>query len=169
MKISLVGYMGSGKTSLGKKLAVKMDLPFIDLDQELEKLQGETVSEMILNRGELFFRKLERQHLEKVLALPEFVLATGGGTPCYYDNMQLINSKSLSFFLRMSVRDLYQNLLAHRRERPLIAHLNDKELQEFIAKHLMERNPIYNRAIFSIDPKLVHIEERLKAIEELIA
>lgn len=160
--------MGAGKTSLGKALAQSLKLPFYDLDHLIAEEQGDSVSEIILNKGELFFRKLERQVLEKALTRESFVLAQGGGTPCYYDNMELINSHSVSIYLERSIADLLAVLSEDRKERPLIAHLNDADLQEFIAKHLFERRDFYEKAIFKVSQKQKDHEERLNAVLEYL-
>jgi len=169
MKISLLGYMGAGKTSLGQQLALHLQVPYLDLDHIIEQKSGETVSELILNRGELYFRKLEREVLEETLAKDSFVLALGGGTPCYYDNMELINRSSMSVYLERSVKDLYEILAKDRRERPLIAHLSDSDLQEFIAKHLFERREFYEKAIFKVPQKQKELPERMDSILQYLA
>ncbi len=168
MKISLLGYMGAGKSTLAKELSLTLQLPFIDLDARIAEKQGESVSEIILNRGELFFRQLERDLLEEALEQPNFVLSLGGGTPCYYDNMSLINSKSLSIYIEKSIGDLYEVLKEDRRERPLIAHLDDKDLKEFIAKHLFERRDFYERGILKVPQKQKTKAEALKTITDYL-
>lgn len=169
MKISLLGYMGAGKSTLAQRLALDLDLPLRDLDQLIEQREGETVAELIFNRGEIYFRKLERQVLEEVLLEDSFVLALGGGTPCYYDNMKLINKFSVSVYLEASIAQLYQVLSADRRERPLIAHLADDDLKEFIAKHLFERRDYYEQAILKVRAKQNSTEERLQVIKDYLA
>lgn len=156
--------MGAGKSSLGNALAQSLNLPFYDLDHLIAEEQGDSVSEIILNKGELFFRKLERDVLEKALTKDAFVLAQGGGTPCYYDNMELINSHSVSIYLERSIGDLLAVLSEDGKERPLIAHLDDADLQEFIAKHLFERRDFYERAIFKVSQKQKDPAERLEAV-----
>lgn len=164
MKISLLGYMGAGKSSLGQSLALKLDLPFIDLDEQIAAKAGQSVSELILNKGEIYFRQIEREVLLNCLQLPSFVLALGGGTPCYFDNMQKLNANSTSFYLEKSIGDLFEVLQKDRRERPLIAHLEDDDLKEFIAKHLFERRNFYEQAIFKVSQKQKDPNERLETI-----
>lgn len=169
MKISLLGYMGSGKSTLGRELAAKLELPFKDLDQLIADRYQASVSELILNKGELFFRKVEREILEEVLREPNFVLALGGGTPCYYDNMELLNRNSLTVYLERSIADLYTTLAEDRVERPLIAHLADADLKEFIAKHLFERREFYEKAIFKLKQEQKEPAERLQYLLQLLA
>ncbi len=169
MKISLLGYMGSGKSTLARHLALQLDLPLKDLDQLIEQEEGESVSEIIFNRGEIYFRKLEREMLEAVLQEESFVLALGGGTPCYYDNIELVNKFSLSVYLEATIPQLYNVLSQDRRERPLIAHLADEELKEFIAKHLFERRDYYEKAILKIPAKQNSLEDRLEAIQAYLS
>ncbi len=138
--------MGSGKSTVGPELAARLQVPFIDLDSEIEAQTGYTITETILNKGELFFRKLEREKLQEVLQRERFVLSTGGGTPCYYDNIDLINKHSISVYLQYRVPDLYNRLEANKTDRPLIAHLEGDGLREFIGKHLFERAPYYERS-----------------------
>ena len=168
MKISLVGYMASGKTSLGQQLALRLGLPFIDLDKMIEQREGATISDLIFNKGELYFRNLEREVLLECLQEDKFVLALGGGTPCYFDNMDQLNQSSISFYLERSIRDLYESLNKDRNDRPLIAHLQAEELKEFIAKHLFERREFYEKAIFKISQKQKSIDERLDSIQTFL-
>ncbi len=168
MKITLIGYMGAGKSSLGQALAQELHLPFFDLDSEIEKDTGYTITETIFNKGELFFRKLEREHLLKLLNRKEFVLSTGGGTPCYYDNIEEINRQSLSIYLKYGVKDLYERLEGEQSERPLIAHLEGPALREFIGKHLFERNLYYEKATQVINAKNQETNDILKTIKKLV-
>lgn len=145
--IALVGYMGSGKTKHGKKLAQLLHWPFIDLDAAIEAHAGQRITELVETRGELYFRKLERQMLESALmAKHPYVLSVGGGTPVYYNNMELLLDACTVIYLQGNVGALYQRLVNNRNHRPLIAHLPDEDLKEFIAKHLFERNPVYMQA-----------------------
>jgi shikimate kinase len=145
--IALVGYMGSGKTKLGKKLAQLLQWPFIDLDAAIEEFDQTNISELVTQRGELYFRKLERQILEQILTkTTPYVLSVGGGTPVYYNNMTLLLESCTVVYLQGNVGTLFQRLVNNRHERPLLAHLPEEELKEFIAKHLFERNPVYMQA-----------------------
>lgn len=151
MIISLVGYMGSGKTHISKILSEKLNFKFIDLDKEIFQRSKLTISEIFEKKGELYFRKLERETLEEILATEkDIVLSLGGGTPVYYNNMEIINNNSKSIFLKASINTLSERLSKQKEKRPLIARISDEDLPEFIAKHLFERNQFYSKAQFSI-------------------
>ncbi|WP_312765196.1 shikimate kinase [Epilithonimonas sp.] len=152
MIISLLGYMGSGKSHISKNLNKKINFQLIDLDQKISEEHQQTIPEIFKNKGEIFFRKEEKRILENILNSKEnIILSLGGGTPVYYDNMDLINRKSKSIFLRASVRTLTERVLLQKHSRPLISKLEDSDIPEFIAKHLFERNPFYSQAHFTID------------------
>lgn len=160
--------MGAGKSTVAKKLAVELGLDFFDLDVEIEKKSDYTITETIFNKGELFFRKLERETLEELLNKDNFILATGGGTPCYYDNMELMNNNALTIYLKYSVIDLYERLEGNQSERPLIAHLQGQALKEYIGKHLFERAPFYEKAIMSFDGSSENEKDIIQSLKELV-
>ncbi len=152
MIISLLGYMGSGKSHISKNLSQKINFKLIDLDHKISEEHGQTIPEIFENRGEIYFRKEEKRILEEILNSEQnIVLSLGGGTPVYYENMDIINEKSKSFFLRASVNTLTNRVLLQKHTRPLISKLEDSDVPEFIAKHLFERNPYYSKAHFTID------------------
>ncbi len=157
--------MGAGKSSLGRALAEALDVPFLDLDASIEEQQGMRIAQLMFSKGELHFRQLERSVLETLLSREKYVLALGGGTPCYYNNMDLVNQHSTSFYLRASPAALAQRLANTQPERPLIAHLANEELIEFIAKHLFERSAFYEEAQHILDAQLP-IEENMAAIQK---
>lgn len=167
MIISLIGYMGSGKSHISKLLSQKINFKLIDLDQQIILKHQKKISEIFAERGEIFFRKEEKSILEEILKLDDnIVLSLGGGTPVYYNNMELINQKSKSIFLQASVGTLTERLLRQKAKRPLIARLSDEELPEFIAKHLFERNTFYSQANFTINTNNKTPEE---IVDEIIA
>lgn len=152
MVISLIGYMGCGKSHISKILSDKINFKLIDLDKEISRRNKLTIPEIFEKKGEIQFRKLEREALEEILASEEnVVLSLGGGTPVYYNNMEIINHSSKSIFLRASVNTLYERLSKQKEKRPLIANIPDEDLPEFIAKHLFERNAFYSKAQYSIN------------------
>lgn len=152
MIISLLGYMGSGKSHISKNLSQKINFKLIDLDHKISEELAMTIPEIFEKKGEIYFRKEEKRILEEILTSEEnLVLSLGGGTPVYFENMNIINEKSKSFFLRASVNTLTKRVLLQKNARPLIAKLEDSDIPEFIAKHLFERNPYYSQAHFTID------------------
>ena len=148
MKITLVGYMGSGKTTVGKHLANALNLPFIDLDSCISKQYGASIPSIFSAKGEVYFRQIETQTLKELFENnKQFVLATGGGTPCYGNNMALILAQSVTVYLNVTPDVLCQRLFNKRHTRPLIAHLStEDELDTFIKKHLFERRFFYEQA-----------------------
>ncbi|WP_312750045.1 shikimate kinase [Epilithonimonas hominis] len=152
MIISLLGYMGSGKSHVSKNLSKKLNFQLIDLDQKISEDNLLSIPEIFQTKGEIFFRKEEKRVLENILnEEKDIILSLGGGTPVYYNNMDLINEKSKSIFLRASVKTLTERVLLQKNTRPLIAKLNDDDVPEFIAKHLFERNPFYSKSHFTVD------------------
>jgi shikimate kinase len=166
MKVVLVGYMASGKSSVGKILAERLNHVFIDLDDYIEVNEELTVSEIFAEKGEVYFRLKETEYLTELLNSEDhFVLSVGGGTPCYANNVQLIVENSQSFYLKTSIDVLYNRLKKVRKSRPLIANLNLEKLKEFIAKHLFERSSYYEQAMDSIitdDKNFSEIVEEIK-------
>ena len=148
MKIVLVGYMGSGKTTVGKLLAKELNLNFIDLDAYIEQSESMTTPELFQSKGEIYFRKKECMYLKEILAEQDnFVLSTGGGTPCYGDNMNaIIGETQNNFYLKVSLPGLVERLSREKSERPLIKDTPNEDLPEFIGKHLFERSYYYSKS-----------------------
>lgn len=150
MIIVLIGYMGSGKSSVGKILAEKLNYNLIDLDDFIEAEENATVSEIFKNKGEIYFRKKETEYLNELLQLQEnTILSLGGGTPCYSNNMEVIlnTAHATSIYLKGSLPFLSKKLFKKKAKRPLIAHIETETLmKEFIGKHLFERSQFYNKA-----------------------
>ena len=144
MIISLAGYMGCGKSHIAKMLSHKLNFKLVDLDEKIVQQQGRTIAEIFAEKGEIGFRRIERDTLHVLLQSEEnIILSLGGGTPVYYDNIEIINQKSESFYLRASVATLTERLKPQKSHRPIIAHISDDGLPEFISKHLFERAPYY--------------------------
>lgn len=156
-KVILLGYMGSGKSTIAKLLAKETQNQAYDLDAIIENEQKNTIKEIFKDKGEVYFRKLESDTLNSFLNQQDnFILSLGGGTPCYGNNMQMINQPNTQvFYLNASVNELFKRLVSEKANRPLIASLTDEELKEFIAKHLFERNVFYQQAqhIIPVDGK----------------
>jgi len=155
MKIFLIGYMGSGKTTVGKLLSNELNQQFFDIDQEIEKEHQMSIAEIFTTKGEVYFRKAERRMLEKLIDLSgNVIISLGGGTPCYGDNMQLIKDASSvkSIYLKLDIQSLLLRLKPEKAARPMISHLdNDDLLEEFIRKHLFERSFYYNQSDIVLD------------------
>jgi len=152
---------------VGKQLAQKLSLPFLDLDAHIEVQSGMKITEIFKEKGEIFFRKKEHEFLKELLEQPDdAVIALGGGTPCYSNNMDLILSHSQNvFYLRLDIASLAKRLQTEKDQRPLIMHLPDLELPEFIGKHLFERSPFYNQATHILHADKMDDKELLAAIE----
>lgn len=168
--VVLVGYMGSGKSTIGEELAKELNVPFMDLDHLIEQAEGKSIPEIFKIHGVLYFRKREKEVLESTLREnSNAVLAVGGGTPCYYDNMKLINKNALSIYLRANVPQLAKRLFPERNQRPLIKDLDTLDsLQEFIGKHLFERIAFYDQAHETVDVGLMSINEALQKCMAII-
>ena len=152
--IILIGYMGCGKTSIGKKLSKKINYDFIDLDKEIEKKLNKSISQIFTDLGELEFRKIENRILMKILSFKhQFILSVGGGTPCYYDNMNVILSKSkYSIYLKVPLKILSKRLYLKKEKRPILSNIDSiNNMKEFIAKHIFERIPFYEKSNFVIE------------------
>ncbi len=146
--------MASGKSTVGQLLATQLKIPFIDLDDFIEAKEQLTIPEIFSQKGEIFFRRKEIECLKEILLKNNsVVLAVGGGTPCYGKNMDIINKDSISIFLNRSLDNTYSILSKpeHKNNRPLISDISITDLKEFIAKHLFERLPFYDRAKLTIN------------------
>lgn len=169
MKVVLVGYMASGKSTIGKILSHSLEIDFIDLDTAIALEVGLSIPEIFENKGELFFRKTETQVLNKLLKSNQsFVLATGGGTPCYGNNMKLINAMASSSYLKLPISSLVERVIKEKETRPLVANILDEDLPEFIGKHLFERNIYYSKAENIIDCDKKSLKEIVKKIKSLL-
>ena len=150
-RIFLTGYMGAGKTTTGKIVADVMGYTFIDLDEEIEHLQGCRLSEIFETRGESFFRHLERDTLMGTAASRRIVVATGGGCPAYENNMQWMNENGTTIYLRCHPGVLFHRLAPEKKARPLLSRLSDIELMGYISTHLEERVPAYEKAMIKVN------------------
>lgn len=172
MKIVLLGYMGSGKTTVGRILAERNKLQFQDLDDIISEREQQSISQLFSSKGEIYFRKKETEYLKEMLeANQKAVLTLGGGTPCYGMNMAFIKESGWkSVYLKTSIPTLVQRLRSESEQRPLISHLkSDEELTEFIGKHLFERSFYYDQASFKINTDHKTFEQLVKDIEEVLS
>lgn len=166
-KVVLLGYMGCGKSTIGQILAQRNNYIFIDLDHFIEKKEKKSVREIFKTHGEIYFRRKEKEYLTEILAQENnIVLALGGGTPCFGDNIQIVNKATpYVFYLHLPTKNLYERLKLNKEHRPLIAHLEDNLLEEFINKHLFERNPFYRQAHNILKTENLSVNEVVELIE----
>jgi len=155
MIVVLMGYMGSGKSTIGRELATILKYSFIDLDDYISEKENTSISTLFKKKGEIFFRKKEAKYLNEILSTSEnVILSLGGGTPCYGNNINLMLDKAhlKLIYLKLSITLLAERLSKETNTRPLISHLNSSdELIEFIGKHLFERSHFYNKANYVIN------------------
>ncbi|WP_298650975.1 shikimate kinase [uncultured Proteiniphilum sp.] len=162
-RIFIVGYMGSGKTTIGKRLARSFSLSFVDLDAYIENKYRKTVPVLFAEKGEEGFRKIESQVLREVAEFENIVISTGGGTPCFFDNMEVMNRAGVTIYLEAHPEELADRLLASKTVRPLIAGKPKEELIPFITEHLARRECYYNKAqiVYHIDRMITKEEIHL--------
>jgi shikimate kinase len=147
MKIVLVGYMAAGKSSIARRIARLLNLNFYDLDNVVEDREQKTIPEIFKDNGENYFRELETKYLLEILhEKNNFVLATGGGTPCFKQNLEIILEKTLCIYIKLSNKALVNRIINSKKSRPLVDKLSESELLEFVEKHLSEREVFYNKS-----------------------
>lgn len=171
MKIILLGYMASGKSTIGRLLATEKKVSFIDLDSYIEEKEAQSVSDIFKNKGEIYFRLQENKYLKELLASKDsFVLSLGGGTPCYAGNMDVISASQevFSFYLRATVKTIVGRLVNEKSQRPLVADLSDEKLTEFISKHLFERSFFYEQASYKITIDHKTVDTIAKEVSEAL-
>lgn len=146
MRVFLVGYMGSGKTTLGRKLAYILQHEFIDLDEYIEEQEGKTISQIFEEDGEDYFRKLERVYLHRIIDREDVIVSTGGGTPCFFDNMDQMNEYGKTIYINMHPRALLPRLQSSHDTRPLLAGKDEQGMLDFVFKQIRNRDRYYNKA-----------------------
>lgn len=168
--IILLGYMGSGKTSVGQKLSQDESLSYCDLDDYIVEKEKKSISDIFQSKGEIYFRKKEHQYLKEILDASKVdVLALGGGTPCYAGNMDLVKQEDHhSFYLKVNLETLTNRLFTEKDKRPLIKDIESKiELKDFVRKHLFEREYYYRQANHILNVSELSAEEISKEIMKL--
>ena len=158
IRIFLTGYMGAGKTTLGKAFARELNVPFIDLDWYIEERFHKSIRELFVERGEASFRELERNMLHEVSEFEDVIISTGGGTPCFFDNMDYMNGHGQTVFLDVHLDILFNRLRVATHQRPILQGKTDEELRAFIADALEKRAPFYVQARYRFDAG--HLESR---------
>ena len=146
MRIFLVGYMASGKTTLGEKLAYLLKYQFIDLDKFIQEQEGRTINQIFEEDGEEYFRKLERVYLHRIIDFEDVVISSGGGTPCFFDNMDQMNEYGQTIYINLHPKALISRLLTSDDTRPLLAGKSENEMLDFVFQQLREREVFYKQA-----------------------
>jgi shikimate kinase len=159
-RIFLLGFMGSGKSTHGRKIAQMMGYDFVDMDLWIEEVNGMTVPEIFNTRGEPFFREQERITIENLSKLERVVVATGGGAPCHGNNMELMKRSGLTIYLKLSPEALLSRLKVSKNKRPLLEGKSEEEMRQTIMEMLSERESFYAGADMIIDG-LEHVNERV--------
>ena len=161
-RIVLVGYMGSGKTTVGKALSKETGMMFYDLDWYIENRMHTTVSKLFTERGEEAFRKIEYNMLHEVAEFEDVIISCGGGTPCFFDNMDYLNQQGDVVYLKASPDTLYKHLLMAKVERPLLKGKSPEELIAYITEHLKERAPFYEKARYTLDVNVLDDYDKIQ-------
>ena len=159
--------MGSGKTTLGRALAAEIGIPFIDLDHYIEKRYCKTIAQLFAEKGEEGFREIERRMLHEVGEFEDVIISTGGGTPCFFDNIEYMNAQGTTVYLDVPVERLHIRLSIAKGKRPLIKDKNNEELMEFITEQLAKRAPHYSKAQYSF--KADRLEDTMQVKESVEA
>lgn len=165
MKIFLIGFMGSGKTHWGRLLSEKLGIRFFDLDEQVTEHAGKSVVEIFAKEGEEQFRLMEKDVLHIITESHDsFVMACGGGSPCYFNNIEYMNQSGTSVWINAPLEVLFQRLLSEKDKRPLIKDLSDEQLRNFIAKKFSDRKIYYEQADVTVDEEPVQLDGLINKI-----
>lgn len=160
--------MASGKSTIGKQLASMLGYDFIDFDMYISEKEKKSIRDIFANKGELYFRKKESEYLKEVIELNRgTIIALGGGTPCYGNNMMMLtdSGKVMTIYLKLSIQELTSRLMKEKESRPLVAHLTtENEMMEFVGKHLFERHYFYNQSDMIMDANGKSVKEITESI-----
>lgn len=165
MRIYLVGYMGSGKSTLGKELAKKIGFRLIDIDEMIEKDTRKTIEKVFEEKGEDRFRVVEQRLLRETKRMFNVVIATGGGAACYEDNMDWMNQNGITVYLKVSPGAIFHRLTQAKAQRPLIKSVQDVDLMEMIQAHLVLREPFYEKAKHTIKGDAVKVAKLMTQLK----
>ncbi len=157
MKIFLIGFMGTGKTFWGKKWAQRLNYFFIDLDEKIEEKVGLPITAIFESKGETYFRELETLVLKEMIDQNNVIIACGGGTPCFHNNMKWMNEHGKTVYLSRTPTELFKHVARETNKRPLLKDLNDTEILNFIEQKLQDRLPFYTQASITLHSD--HINE----------
>ena len=162
-RIIILGYMGAGKTTVGKALARETGMSFYDLDWYIEGRMHKTVSQIFAGRGEDGFRQIEHNLLHEVAEFEDVIISCGGGTPCFFDNMQYMNAQGDTVYLKASPEVLYAHLRMGRVKRPLLENKSEEEMRVFIQEQLARREPYYTQARHVLDVNMLDNYDKIKS------
>jgi len=161
-RIILIGYMGSGKTTVGRALSKELNIPFYDLDWYIESRMRKKVSQIFAERGEEGFREIERNMLHEVAEFEDVVISCGGGTPCFFDNIDYLNRQAQVVWLKATPEVLHRHLLMGKGDRPLLKGKTPDELLAFIREQLEYREQFYSQARYTLDVSLMDNYDKIK-------
>ena len=165
MKIFLIGFMGSGKTHWGQLLSQKLSIPFFDMDEQVVSHEGKSIVEIFSEKGEEYFRLLEKDVLHIITeSHDKFVMACGGGSPCYFNNIDYMNQSGTTVWINTPVDALFQRLITEKEKRPLIKGLTDEQLKSYISKKFADRRIYYEQADVMMDEEPVQLEKLVEKI-----
>ena len=170
IRIILIGYMGAGKTTVGKALAQELGVTFYDLDWYITSRMRKTIGQIFEERGEEGFRQIERSMLHEVAEFEDVIISCGGGTPCFFDNIDYMNQQAPVVYLKADPEVLYKHLAMSKNDRPLLRGKSQEELIVFIREQLEKREPFYTKARYSLDVSLMDDYSKIhKSVEQLRA
>lgn len=165
MKIFLIGFMGSGKTYWGRQLSQKLGIPFFDLDEQVSNHTGKSIPEIFASEGEEHFRLLEKEVLYIITESHEsFVMACGGGSPCFFNNIEYMNQSGTTIWINTPMPVLLERLIKEKDSRPLIKNLSDEQLQGFITRKFSDRKIYYEQAAVKIDEDPLRLDYLIEKI-----
>ena len=163
-RIFLIGFMGAGKTTIGKELASLMKLSFVDLDFFIENRYHKTIRQIFDKQGEATFRKMEHQALLEVAEFENVIISTGGGTPCFHQNMLLMNEKGTTVYLKVATTELIKRISSNKSTRPVLKDYSDDELMLFVEETIAKRRPFYEQARIFFYPETQDIPALCKQL-----
>ena len=167
-RIILIGYMGSGKTTVGKALSKETGMMFYDLDWYIESRMRKTVAQIFAEKGEEGFRKIEHNMLHEVAEFENVIISCGGGTPCFFDNMDYMNRQGDTIYLKSTPEVLHKHLQMGKTVRPLLLNKTADEVKAFITEQLSQREPYYLKAQHIVDVNLLDTYDKIKLTVEAI-
>lgn len=165
MKIFLLGFMGSGKSYWGRQLSQKLQVPFFDLDEQIVNAEGKSINEIFASHGEEYFRLVEKDTLHIITeSRDSMVMACGGGTPCFFNNIEYMNREGTTVWLDVSMQVLFERLIRERSRRPLLKDLSDDQVRSFIIKKFSDRKIYYEQAEIIINEEPILLDSLIEKV-----